>query len=112
MTARVVVEIKFDKLPELEGLLLQRATDAVVKAAYDIEGHAKAAVPVDTGNLKSSIQTTQEGPVSASVGPRSVDYAGYVEYGTYKMGAQPYMRPAAERVAPAFISAMEQIAKI
>lgn len=26
------------------------------------------------------------------------DYAKYVEYGTYKMQAQPYMRPAARRV--------------
>jgi len=112
MTAKVVVEIKFDKLPELEGLLLQRATDAVMKAAYDIEGQAKDVVPFDTGNLQSSIQTKQEGPVSATVGPRAVDYAIHVEYGTYKMRARPYMRPAAERVAPAFISAMEQIAKI
>ena len=112
MTAKVVVEIKFDKLPELEGLLLERAAQAVTRAASDIEEHAKAVVPVDTGNLKSRISTKQEGPVSASVGSRGVDYGIHVEYGTYKMRAQPYMRPAAERVRPAFIAAMEQIAKI
>lgn len=28
----------------------------------------------------------------------NVDYAAYVEYGTYKMQAQPYLRPAADQV--------------
>ncbi len=112
MTAKVVVEIKFDKLPQLQGALRERAAQAVMKAAYDIEGQAKAIVPVDTGNLKNSIQTTQEGELAAAVGPRAVEYAIYVEYGTVKMRAQPYMRPAAEKVRPAFIQAMEQIAKV
>ena len=114
MTARVVVEIKFDKLPELEGALLERATQAVLKAGYDIEGHAKSVVPVDTGNLKSSIATTFTSRLSALVGPRGVEYADDVEYGTERNNhrAQPYMRPAAERVRPEFIAAMEQIAKI
>ena len=114
MRSRVIVEIVFDKLPELQGALLERAAQAVMKAAYDIEGHAKTVVPVDTGNLKGSISTKPEGPLTALVGSRGVEYADDVEYGTERNNhrAQPYMRPAAERVRPAFIAAMEQIAKI
>lgn len=45
-------------------------------------------VPVDTGELKESIE----------LGTRSVtvnsDYGAPVEYGTFKMSAQPYVRPA------------------
>jgi len=32
-----------------------------------------------------------------------------VEMGTRRMGARPYMRPAAEHVRASFITAMEQI---
>lgn len=28
----------------------------------------------------------------------NVDYAAYIEYGTYRMQAQPYLRPAANKV--------------
>ena len=39
----------------------QRAAAAVTKAAHDIEGLAKRVVPVDTGNLKNSIQVAEDG---------------------------------------------------
>lgn len=87
----------------------QRAAAAVMKAAHDIEGLAKRVVPVDTGNLKNSIQVAEDGPLAATIGPRGVEYDYYVEMGTRRMGARPYMRPAAEHVRPAFITAMEQI---
>ena len=107
-----VVTIRFNHLPKLQGQVRELAKLAVLKAAYDIEANAKTVVPVDTGNLKNSIQTMPESDLSATVGPRAVEYAIYVEMGTYKMRAQPYMIPAAERVRPAFIAAMEQISKI
>ena len=83
----------------------QRAAAAVMKAAHDIEGLAKRVVPVDTGNLKNSIQVAEDGEMAATIGPRGVEYDYYVEMGTRRMGARPYMRPAAEQVRPAFITA-------
>jgi HK97 gp10 family phage protein len=80
-----------------------------MKAAHDIEGLAKRVVPVDTGNLKNSIQVAEDGDLAATIGPRGVEYDYYVEMGTRRMGARPYMRPAAEHVRPSFITAMEQI---
>lgn len=107
------IEVRYNGLPALSAAAVLRTKTAVAKAAFDIEGNAKTIVPVDTGNLKNSIQTALEpGGLGATVGPRNVEYAIYVEFGTYKMRAQPYMRPAAEKVRPAFIAAMTQIAKL
>lgn len=71
-----------------------------------VEALAKEECPVDTGFLQSSIcgsggDTWGEAVVSA-------EYAQYVEYGTWKMSAQPYFTPAVEQGAQtAFIMAME-----
>jgi HK97 gp10 family phage protein len=52
---------------------------------------------VDTGRLRSSIQTTgvrhDAGGSYVQVGT-NVDYAVFVEFGTRHAAAQPYMRPA------------------
>lgn len=61
-----------------------------------VETAAKYYVPVDTGELQESITTEIEETGKTIVGrvaPHTY-YAGFVEYGTYKMRAQPYMRPA------------------
>ena len=108
----IIIEVRSNKIPALTKESRARAVQAVAKAAYDIEGQAKAVVPVDTGNLKNSIQTESgDSDLTKYVGPHT-DYAVHVEYGTYKMRAQPYLRPAAERVRPGFIAAMQQIAKL
>ena len=78
-----------------------------------VEGYAKDLAPVGTpestgiagylgGSLRDSIRHDVEGDsVNIRAGGvdgiyRTVDYAGYVEMGTYKMKAQPYLRPAVE----------------
>lgn len=67
------------------------------KAAATCEAEAKQDCPVDTGNLRGSIHTTK-GDLEDIVGT-NVEYAPYVEFGTYKMGAQPYMQPGADAAA-------------
>ena len=91
-----------------------RSRQAVIKAAYDVENYAKRIVPVDTGNLKNSIQTEITGDFTATVGPRvanfqEVYYAPFIEYGTSRMAARPYMRPSAEHVRQSLIDALHQI---
>jgi HK97 gp10 family phage protein len=75
---------------------------AVSKTAKDIEATAKSICPYDTGALQESILSESEG-LKATISP-SMDYAGYVEFGTYKMSAQPYMRPAADMHEAAFVA--------
>ena len=63
-----------------------------------IERDAKLVCPVDTGNLRSSINTTVEANgnnVIATVGT-NVEYAPFVEYGTKKMSARPFLIPSFE----------------
>lgn len=85
----------------------QQASQVIRAAAFETEARAKDLVPVDTGNLKNSIsighpsgRDTQPGDLEVQVGP-SAEYGAYVEYGTSRMGAQPYLTPAAEVVTQA-----------
>jgi HK97 gp10 family phage protein len=96
------------RLPQLEAQLLAKAAQGVQKAASDVEAHAKGRAPVDTGNLKSSIEATSTGALSAQVNA-GAEYGIYQEYGTYKMSAQPFMVPAAEAVRPMFIAYMSRL---
>lgn len=59
------------------------------------ETYAKKQCPVDTGNLRNSITHAQVDENTEAIGT-NVEYGPYVELGTYKMAAQPFLRPAAE----------------
>lgn len=60
------------------------------------EGYAKRKCPVDTSNLVSSL-THQVDYLGKKVYiGTNVEYAPYVEMGTSKQKAQPYLRPAAQ----------------
>jgi HK97 gp10 family phage protein len=39
-----------------------------------------------------------------------MEYAGYVEFGTYKMAPRAFMRPAADVNEPKFYAAMDALA--
>jgi len=60
--------------------------------------NAKAGVPVDTGVLQGSItqkvSKTKSMSYQGEVATRGVPYAGYLEFGTSKMRARPFIRPA------------------
>lgn len=72
---------------------VQRAVDRSVLVVQD---RAKQLVPVDTGALRESIDTYVSADAQLITGIISPgrDYAGFVEFGTRFMKAQPYMRPA------------------
>jgi len=108
MASTVVTQLVFNRLPEITASLRPKASQIIRKCAADIEAGAKAVVPVDTGNLKNSIQTEMESDLTAVVGT-NVEYAPYVEYGTYKMASRPYLGPAAETVKPGFEAAMKAL---
>jgi len=68
----------------------------LLRLGYKVANKAKTLCPVDTGRLRSSI-SVEDGEDGrgyfVKVGT-NVEYAPYVEFGTYQMPAQPYLRPA------------------
>lgn len=68
----------------------------LAKAVISVERSAKRLCPVDTGRLRSSIthELGHQGTVLVGRVGTNVEYAPYVELGTRRMRAQPFLRPA------------------
>lgn len=68
----------------------------LLRRTLRVEATAKRLCPVDTGRLRASIsheiQTDSHGLIGV-VGS-NVEYASFVEFGTSRSRAQPYLRPA------------------
>ena len=101
------MRITFDRFPEILAKFPRVTTAAVQKATMDIARLAAMNAPVDTGYLANSIN----GVVSGDSGKvrSSAEYWAFVEYGTYKMAAQPFVTPAVEAVGPQFVEAMQRL---
>lgn len=74
----------------------KQANQAIQWAGLNCEGLAKQACPVDTGRLRSSIAYNKTAENSCTVGT-NVNYAKFVEFGTYKMAPRPYLLPASKQ---------------
>jgi len=105
---------------------------ALDEAVEDGVERAKQIVPVDTGALRKSIRkepsphregdsyvagvTAGGGGVTNPRTGREVDYAAYIEHGTSRAPAQPYLRPslrhAARRMAEHFWSSLRRLIEI
>lgn len=72
--------------------LAQRQRAALNAIGMVAETHAKKICPVDTGRLRNSIANATT-PDTAYIGT-NVEYASYVELGTSRMKAKPYLKPA------------------
>lgn len=101
-TPKATLRVVFNKFPELIRKSPEKAKELVEKAAFELEARAKLDVPVDTGTLRNSIQTTFENDGFTGVVATNVEYAIYVEYGTRFMSARPYFTPAVEQVRASF----------
>lgn len=91
------------KLADL-GVNVTQAMGDAGKAALEqtVQVDAISMCPVDTGHMQSKIHTelevTQKGFVATcGINGEDCDYAGFVEYGTSRMSAQPFMRPALDQ---------------
>ena len=73
----------------------------VRETAADVTATAKQLAPVRTWNLRRSITmqvNNVKGGIEAEVGT-NVEYAPYVEQGTYKMAPRAFLGPAIDRHA-------------
>lgn len=96
----VIVEEKGVKeaFKKMEKDMYEAIKIEMAKTAEIVKNDAKRLCAVDTGRLRSSISAEQ---VSGNdfhykVGS-NVEYTSYVEFGTSRMGPQPFLRPAAKK---------------
>lgn len=68
---------------------------ALEKIGLLAENYAEEKCPVDTGNLRGSITHEVDAGDNAVYIGTNVEYAPYVELGTSRQKAQPFLRPAA-----------------
>lgn len=102
------IRLVFNKLPLVEVALEKGVPLAIEKGARDIEAHAKSTAPVDTGTLRNSITAEQLSALAWIVFVGAY-YGIYVEMGTYKMGARPFLLPAFETVQASIVAAVETL---
>lgn len=98
-------------LNDIGNTAVPRLAVATQKTVTDTTNTARQLAPVDTGYLRSSITgdtevggQTVRGEVTAGA-----NYAIYVEKGTSRMAAQPFMRPAQQQHEPAWLAALAQL---
>jgi len=106
-----IIDIDFRKIERLQkamkkapALIAEELATAVRDLVLLVEAEAKKRCPVDTGKLRASITPVIESWAAGYVGTNT-EYAPYVEYGTRKTDAQPFLEPA-------FIEGKRQASKI
>lgn len=84
-----------DNTEEVVKNLAEAMERALTRIGLVAEGYAKKEAPVDTGNLRNSITHAVEMDEKAAYIGTNVEYATYVELGTSRAKAQPFLKPAA-----------------
>jgi len=84
------------KLDAILRNLGKNTSAATEEIASDIVELARENAPVDTGELRDSIRVEVDGNDHTVV--VGADHGAFVEFGTSKMAAQPYLGPAVAKV--------------
>lgn len=86
------------KITDYSAEVLAEMGEAVLRAlervGTEAEGYAKDLCPVDTGRLRNSITHQVDTGGDAVYIGTNVEYGPYVELGTYRQAAQPFLKPA------------------
>lgn len=89
---KMSVEIREDNVDLTKSEIRAAFARALERIGMQAEGYAQDLCPVDTGNLRNSITHTADAE-AAYIGT-NVEYAPYVELGTRRAAAQPFLKPA------------------
>lgn len=112
--AKVTMQLDgFDALKratvECPEILRAHAGDAVAQTSFSTASRMKATVRFRTGRLKGAIRSTSRGLNGRVLIDPSAFYWRFVEYGTVKMAASPFIRPSAEAEGPLYIHRMRAV---
>lgn len=99
----------FDRLSKVAK---EKVRVAVQTAGTNVQKDAKGKVPRDTSRLHNSIRNYAEDGGFTSIIETDVEYGPHVEFGTYKMSAQPFMMPAFEKHTKKLEKALDKMLKL
>jgi len=91
-SVKIVADTVTPKLAAFSGKIEHEVEMELDVVGADMVELARSIVPVDTGALRESIYHRPAG-LELEFGA-TMDYASYVEFGTPRMRAQSYIRPA------------------
>lgn len=89
------IEVLANNTDEVSDGIKSALAAALEEVGLVAEGYAKRLCPVDTGRLRNSITHVTRPDDNAVYIGTNVEYGPYVEYGTLRQKAQPFLRPAA-----------------
>lgn len=101
------LEIKYNKFPQIAKALPQAADDIQARTVFMLVQAADPITPVDTGNLKNNKTIDPGGGGKAGSVHWHAPYAGFVNYGTRRMPARPFIDQAVAQVWPLYVEAMK-----
>ncbi|MGM9987231.1 MAG: HK97-gp10 family putative phage morphogenesis protein [Bacillaceae bacterium] len=108
MKANIKIKSKISQVSEEKQA---RINDVVSDTLLKIQAGAKQRSPVDTGHMKRNIKVEMLDDSHGKVGTKAedVEYAHFVEFGTSKQSAQPFLFPAAEDERPNFHAEIKKV---
>ena len=106
--------VKKNDFPKCERIAHEAIEGALELVGAQCAKNAKSLAPVDTGNLRNSIDHQMDGDDTVVVGT-NVEYAIYQEMGTSRIsaanGGKGYMRPAANDYKNQYVGIVEKALK-
>lgn len=100
--------VEKNTFPAIANALPGNVERAVQGATFNVLATSQDLVAVDTGFLKGTGRADFEG-AHVGIVSYSAEYAPYVEFGTSRMRAQPFLTPAVELERQRFQLSMQQI---
>lgn len=102
MSMNMKIKIEKDNTDQIKSLTREAVVRGLVAVAIQANNYATMLCPVDTTRLRTSISDGIDEPSLTAYIGTNVEYAPYVEYGTSKMAAQPFIKPAVNNHAPEY----------
>lgn len=95
-----------EELSATAGATIEAASSAMKITTGQVQATAKQVAPKRTGYMANNISVEQVKKTATSVTGTvnaKADYSSFVEFGTYKMSAEPFIRPAVSAAQGLFI---------
>jgi HK97 gp10 family phage protein len=110
VSPQIVIKGLDETIAHFDGMnnkIIKAVTEAVQQSAERVRDDAKARAPIATGKLFRDIRIkkSQDG-LAAEItytGKKRAFYGKFVEFGTKKMPARPFLGPAWQKEEPAFL---------